>query len=601
MPRIEVRQWMWAGLLIIAVLLAYMPAMQCGFIWDDDAWLENPLLEQPHSLWRIWFEPRASQQYYPLTFTSFWLEYQLWGLQPFGYHVNNILLHCGNALLFWWVLRRLRLPNAPIAAAMFALHPVHVESVAWITERKNVLSTGFYLAAGLVYLRYIEHDPSLLSYRRRLGYYLSMICLFFAALLSKTVTCTFPVVMAGLLWQQGKLRWRNLYPLIPMVLLSVMMGGITWWMEYYHLGAQNATLAFSALERILIAGRIFWFYVRQIVWPGMIVFYYPRWTIDATHWWQYLYPLSIVLLMGVLWRFRERLGKWPLFSLFYLLVTYFPTSGVLNVYYMTFSFVADHFMYLPGLGIIATLVAGLERLFQVSRTPQIWRNALYVTILSMFALRVWNESYKYMDNSTLWHDTLVKNPAAVAAHYNLATSLFAQGQLAQALPHYEAVVHLDPQSVWAQNNLGVLLAAMGRFDEARRHYAEALRIDPHSAFTYNNIGTALLAQGQTAEAITALQEAVRLSPEYAEAYHNLGVAWTIQGNVTNALQCYVEALRLNPEYEKSKAQLVVLLNVPENYRLAVRIAEAYARTGDAMRAQFFKQMLRAYQSTENTL
>ena len=211
-----------AAVIVVAVMLAYLPALHGDFIWDDPKYVsENPILRDPDGLSRIWTELGATVQYYPLVFTAFWLEYRIWGLDTFGYHLINVLLHAASSILLWRVLRRLSVPGAWLAATIFALHPLQVESVAWITERKNVLAGFFYLAAALSYLHFEPRDFHPVLERRRWKLYLLALGFFLAALFSKTVSCSLPAAILLLVWwKRGRISLPRLAPLIPMFIVG---------------------------------------------------------------------------------------------------------------------------------------------------------------------------------------------------------------------------------------------------------------------------------------------------------------------------------------------------------------------------------------------
>ena len=300
---------------------AYIPAMSGGFIWDDDDYVQDNLtLRSLEGLGQIWFQPGATRQYYPLVHTTYWLEYRLWGLDPTGYHVVNVILHALSAVLVWRLLIRLKVSGAWAAAALFALHPVHVESVAWITERKNALSGAFYLGAAWAYLRYEEaHSPRL---------YWAALFLFAAALLSKTVTCTLPAALLLVLWWKGQTPMRRTaVALVPFFALGAAMSGMTVWMEKHSVGAWGPEWDLSLVERGLIAGRALWFYAAKLLVPLNLTFIYPRWAIDATAVWQYLYPIGALGVGALLWAFRERLGRGPLTGVLFFAGTLTPALG----------------------------------------------------------------------------------------------------------------------------------------------------------------------------------------------------------------------------------------------------------------------------------
>lgn len=255
-----------AVVLFVVVFLAYLPAWHGGFIWDDDAHVTRPKLRCWEGLFRIWFEPGATQQYYPLVHGTFWLEHWLWGDDPTGYHLVNLALHAGSAFLVALILRRLAVPGAFLAAVVFALHPVHVESVAWITEMKNTLSAVFYLSAMLCYLRFDENRGG--------RWYAAALGLFLLALLSKTVTATLPAALLVIFWwRRGRLDWRSdVLPLAPFLLLGAVSGLFTAWVERTINGAEGAEFQFSLVERCLIAGRAIWFYLGKLLWPADLIF-----------------------------------------------------------------------------------------------------------------------------------------------------------------------------------------------------------------------------------------------------------------------------------------------------------------------------------------
>ena len=285
----------------------------------------------------------------------FWVEHKLWGDATLGYHLVNILLHAFSALLLLKILRQLEISGAWLAAAIFALHPVQVESVAWISELKNTLSGVFYLGSALIYLNFDQ--------TRRLKFYVAALVLFGLGLLSKTVIATLPAALLVVFWwQRGKLSWKqDVRPLLPFFLAGVVMGLFTAWVERKFIGAEGKVFDLTLLERMLIAGRVVWFYLGKLFWPAGLVFIYPRWEVSGTVWWQYLFPAATLLLLAGLWAWRRR-NRGPLAALLFFVGTLFPALGFLNVYPFRYSFVADHYQYLAGLGVITVVSAGAAQL-----------------------------------------------------------------------------------------------------------------------------------------------------------------------------------------------------------------------------------------------
>ena len=355
LPLPPLHGWILGLFLVAATVLAYQPVWHAGFIWDDDVYVTNNLtLRSVDGLRQIWCKLTATPQYYPLVHTSFWLEYHLWGLNPVGYHVVNVLLHALAAILLWRVLVRLQLPGAWLAAGIFALHPVAVESVAWVTERKNVLAAVFYFAAALAYLRGRRRERMAESKSGvSLRWYFLAFALFVAALLSKTTACSLPAAMLLVIWwKRGRIAGRDVWPLLPFFAAGVALGLVTSWLERTHVGAQGPEWAFSFPERCLIAGRAVWFYAGKLFWPANLTFIYPRWQINTGAWWQWIFPVAALAVVAVLWRLRRRIGRGPLVAVLFFGGTLLPALGFTNVYPMRYSFVADHFQYLASVGLI---------------------------------------------------------------------------------------------------------------------------------------------------------------------------------------------------------------------------------------------------------
>jgi len=273
MSRLDVR--LKGALLVGLVVLVYLPVLEAGFIWDDDKHLtENPCIVGPLGFAGIWTTAEAT--YYPLVLTTFWIEHALWGFAPLPYHLVNVLVHAACAIVLWLVLARLLVPGAWLGAALWALHPVQVESVAWVTELKNTQSGLFFLLSILCFLKWRESRGST-------SYVLALLCAI-AAILSKSSTVMLPVVL-GLCgwWQDRSLSRRAVAPLAPFFLISIAASAWTIWEQQFHSGAIGTDWAQTWPERLIIAGRDVWFYLGKLAWPHPLVFIYPRWRIDASH------------------------------------------------------------------------------------------------------------------------------------------------------------------------------------------------------------------------------------------------------------------------------------------------------------------------------
>jgi tetratricopeptide (TPR) repeat protein len=538
-----------AGLLFTMTLVAYRPVLDNGFIWDDDDYVvENPVLRTPEGLRRIWLDYGATPQYYPMVHSSFWIEYQLWQLDPAGYHVVNVLLHALGVLILWRLLVLLELPGAWLAAAIFAVHPVEVESVAWVTERKNVLSGVFYLTSLFAYLRAAGLGAGALGDRESSRYYALSLLSFAGALLSKTVTGSLPAVILLILWwKRGRIGWADARPLLPFFLLALGFGALTAQLETRHVGAAGPDWDLSFVERCLVAGRALWFYAYKLLWPGQLVFNYPRWEIDAGRWSAYLFPAAALATMAALWFARHRIGRGPLVAVLIFAGTLFPALGFFDVYPMRYSFVADHYQYLASLGLIALFAAGAARaaggIFRGRAGPPAVAAAILLVVLASLT---WRQAQVYRDRETLWRDTLAKNPASWMAHVNLGTIVEERGQLEEAIRHFRESLRLQPLQPEAYNNLGSALRSLGELDAAAENLHRSLEIDPRYVLAYNNLGLVYHDLGEYDEAVWQFERALEIHPDFVAAHTNLGITLAALGRWDEAIQQQREALRIDP-------------------------------------------------------
>lgn len=554
----RLRPWLMCLLIVGATFAAYSVAVHGQFIWDDDNYVTaNPTLRSWEGLWRIWFEPRSTPQYYPLTFTTLWVEYQLWELEPLGYHVTNVALHAVGALLFWRILLRLNVPGAWLAAAVFALHPIHVESVAWITERKNVLSGVAYLGAALAYLRFSPPDA---SPRGHWAWYVTSLALFTGALLSKTVTCSLPAALLLVSWwKRGALDRRDLAALAPFFVLGLVGAATTVLLERDHVGAQGPEWTFSLVERGLIAGRILCFYVWTLVWPSNLAFMYPRWQIDAGVWWQYLFPLAAVSAVGGLFALRRRLGQGPLIAALFYAGTLVPALGFFNVYPMRYSFVADHFAYLATLGPIALFAAATTKLANDLAVGVPLRRLLTVGLLAVLGGLSWRQGHIYLGPEALWTDTVAKNPTGWAVRVNLGGVYADSGRQDEAIAEMQAAVELWPSAPEPHNALGAMWEQQGELERAAEAFRQALRLESRYYEAHTNMGLVLTEMGRFDEALAHLKAAMLLKPEYVEGYFHAAVAYARLGRNNEAARHFADALLLVPHHTDAHSGLCGVL------------------------------------------
>jgi protein O-mannosyl-transferase len=511
------------ALVVVAILLAtvaaYLSAIHGGFIWDDDAYVsQNLLLRTVGGLAKIWTDPSATPQYYPLVHTLFWLEYHVWGTDPVGYHAVNIVLHALSAILLLGVLRRLRFPAAELTAFLFALHPVEVESVAWITEGKNVLSGVFYFASLSVALRYfLAEEPG--AARPRL--LVEAFVLFVLALLSKSVTATLPVVILLILyWKRGRVSAAEVLKFGPFLAVGAASGLFTAFLEKVHVGAEGLAWSWTLIERFLIAGRALWFYMGKIVWPTDLTFIYPRWHVSQAVWWQYLFPLAAAAVFYTLWKAREKIGRGPLVAALCFAVTLFPALGFFAVYPMRYSFVADHFQYLASVPIFALVAFSLRRVAEWVG-PELGQGGLPAVVVVLLGVLTWHQTGMYRSQETLWRETIRRNPESSMAENNLGVFLITEGRVEEGAKHVSRAIQLDPRDYEALAEKAYLLSKKGDISEAIRLYKASLAIQPRYAPAAYGLGNQYRRQGKSELAIEMYQRAIASEPGYRAPMWNL--------------------------------------------------------------------------------
>jgi tetratricopeptide (TPR) repeat protein len=543
-------------------VLAYIPAYSAGFIWDDDYHVTRVHhLASVEGLARIWTDPESMIQYYPLVFSSFWVEYQLWGLNPMGYHAVNVLLHGLNAVLLWRILRHLAVPGAWMAAAVFALHPVHVESVAWVTEQKNTQSGAFYLGSMAAFLRFSFPSDRTTNADAAWWYGLALV-LFVGALLSKTVACSLPAALVLILWwKRGQVRLRDFLALVPFFVVGLGLAMLTLWLEKHHVGAQGKGWNRSALEQCLMAGRAVWFYAGKLCWPQDLIFFYPKWHIDAGAFWQYLFPATAILFIMALWFARGRIGRGPLVAVLVFGGTLLPALGFFNVYWMRFAYVADHFQYLASAAWISLVVAvsclALER---AGDTGQRLGRVMAGGILAVLAGLTWHQARIYQDVNTLWTETLRKNPECWVAYDYFGIVAKGQRHLREARQCFETSLRLEPDHYEAVYQLGVLDMLEGKPAPAEDHFRAAVEASPNSAIAADSLGLALAQQGKLEGAVAAHQQALAILPDHGNCHLHMGVALARLKRLPEARQHFEDALRTGLEHpEEAHFNLGLLL------------------------------------------
>jgi tetratricopeptide (TPR) repeat protein len=571
------RPWLLGAVLVLAAVVSYACVRGAGFVWDDDVFLtDNPLIRASDGLRRFWFTGEPTD-YWPVTSSTLWLEWRLWGHDPLGYHVTNLMLHCCEVVLVWRILERLKVPGAFVAAAVFAVHPVNVETVAWITQRKNLMAMLFYLASIRLFLAAEEAPPGVAGGRSRSsGVWLALsLAAFVLAMLGKGSVAMEPVVLLGIVaWRRPVTRgdWLRIAPFFAASAVLVVVN------FNFTVHAADAVARTAGLgERILGAGAVVWFYLYKAYLPLHLAFVYPMWTVRASdpRWWL---PLgAAACLTALLWARRRRWGRGPLYAWGYFCVSLVPVMGFTDVYFMRYSLVADHYAHLALIGAIAPAAAGFT--LWRRRAGAALRRALDVSaVVAVAALGwlTWRQCAMYTGLETLWRTTIARSPESWMAYNNLANVLLSQGRFKEAESVCRTAVGKDPNQPEARSTLGIALGDQGRLPEAIVEYRAAIALKPKFVEAYNNLGNALLRTGRVEEAILNFRMALYYKPRAADALNNLGAAYFDEGRVDDAVACFQRALAIRGDYAEAHVNLGIV------YLDSGRIDEAIAQLRQAL-------------------
>ena len=530
--------------LCLLIAVSYFPATLAGFVWDDRVLSQAKPVQALSGLWHIWFEPRALKEYeghyWPLLYTTFWLEHKLWGLKPLGYHLVNLLLHAAVTCLLGHLLRRLAVPGAWLAAALFAVHPVHVEPVVWVIGRKDLLASLFYIAALLAYIRFIEAP--------RVRRYLGALALFVLGLLSKSMILTLPVaLLIWHAWKRGRVTAADAARALPFLAVGLAVTVLDW-RSYKDL--ENVSFDYTLIERALIAAQSLWFYAGKLLWPAHLAVVYPRWPTGGPLAWAALSAAAALLL--ALWHQRRRLGRGPLTAVLFFAVTLSPTLGFFDYGYMRFSFVADRYQYLAGAGLMALLAAAAHR--ATGALPAVigrCRPVALALILLPLSILTWQQAGIYRDEGAFFGHITALNPKARSAYYNLGGWLREQGREEQALAAYnQALAHLDPSDRSAAAslyvNLGVIHENRGQYREAGDFYRRALQAKPRAGDALYNLARLLNGDREYRESLELYRRLIAIAPDNANAHAGMADTLAWLGRPRQALRSLERAQALDP-------------------------------------------------------
>ena len=597
-----------AVLIAVTVLLAYLPSINGGFIWDDDLLLtKNNLINASDGLYRIWFTTEATD-YWPISNTTLWIEWRLWGMNSTGYHITNLILHIVESLLIWMILRKLSIPGAFLAAMIFAVHPVNVESVAWIASRKNLMAMLFFLVSIFCFLKAdiqsVQLQNSLYHSWADRWYWLSLAA-FLLAMLGKGSVAVLPVLLLVIIWWLrptgtvpfhsrepvpifGLQKWncpfclRDLVRIAPFFLVAVVMVGVNVWFQTHGSAEIIRTATFT--ERLLGAGGIVWFYLYTALLPINLVFIYPQWHIHAGNllWWLPLLAASI--LTALMWRSRISWSRPFLFAWGFFCVALLPILGITDVGFMKYSLVADRYQHIAIIAVIALVAAGWSVWHQRAQSEaNLAASAVAIVSVGVLFFLTWRQCGLYRDFITMSRATLEHNPDCWMVHNNLGNLLSETGKPREAIQHFERALRIKPDYAEAHYNLGTFLFQTGRIKEAGQHFQQALALKPDYIEAHNNMGIVLVLTGQPQEGIKHYQQALRLKPDYADAHYNLGITLANLGRLREAIEHYELVLQLKPDYSEAHNNLGnALLRIGqiqeaiEHFELALQLKPDYS-------------------------
>lgn len=579
--------------LLAATFAAHFPATHAGFIWDDDvSLLKNPLIASPEGLYKFWFTLKEAA-YWPITSTVLWIEWRTWGNNPAPYHTVSILLHCLSAVLLWRVLLRLNIskPGSFLAATFFAIHPVTVESVAWISELKNVLSMALSLLAVLAYLHLENQTPG--------QWYVLALLAGCAAMLAKSSVVMLPIMLLICVWWRHSRATRLDYlRVLPFFGMSLAQAVLTIWTHHYNAIAGEVVRPEGLASRIAAVGWVVWFYLYKLIVPINLAMIYPRWDIDGGCFASYV-PLALLLAcFAVLWYYRNNWGRAPLMAFGAFVVLLAPVLGLLDMSYARYSLVADHLQY-PGIPAIAAFVGGgigaaWTWALQKRRhwcTTAIAATTVAITLAA--GILTWRQAQTYYDSVALWTHTLAINDRAYAGHNNLGSALLKQNKLDQAIASLTKSVTLKPNFAGAYYNRGNAYRSKGDFDHAIEDYSRAIELQPDYSEAFNNRGTINSAKGDVTKEIQDFSMAIKLKPDNVEAYYNRGVAYTKKGNHIRAIEDFTRVTEFWPGYAAAYANRATEYYGVQQYDKAWADVNACRQLGGTISPSLLKNLTKA--------
>jgi len=556
------RTWLFGmAAILVMTFLAYLPALRGEFVFDDQTLLQNPYVTSAGEFWKIWLEPRQNPlepHYWPVTYTVLSLEYRAWGAWPPGYHAVNLLLHIATVFLFWKVSREIGVPGAGWAAAIFALHPMHVESVAWIVELKDMLSGFFYGLAFISFLWFVN--------RRSWPAYAISIVAFAGAILSKSVVVTLPAGLAvALTFNDATKRKSDIAParvplqnallaLVPLLIIGLALA-------FFDVRVAGEREAIEAeiknqpwLDRFAIAGRALWFYGSKLIWPSDLCSIYPRWKVGES--------FLISILLPVIWipavfSMRKSFGSWlagPILCLGYFVATLSPSLGLFPFGWQRFAFVADRFSYLASAGLIILFVSTVLKLADRSSSPARMTKLTMIPVILALGFATAGKSATYRTGEAFWKETIRSNPAASIGYHNLGITFEQMNRLDEAIPLLQKAIELAPQAKYV-GDLAEALEKHGDKEAAILKYRESIQMNPRWPESYFNLAMLLDDMDRLGEAMPLYSDAARLAPDWPVARNGYGTALARKGRTKEAVAEFRAALELQKNFPEAEENL----------------------------------------------
>lgn len=644
------RIWAGIGLLVVLTAAIYWPAIGGGELLDDDLLLtQNKIVKSPDGLFQFWFTDKAAD-YWPLTNTTFWIEWRLWGNDLAGYHATNLALHILESVLIWFLLRKLKVPGAFWGALLFAVHPVNVESVAWIASRKNLVSMLFFLLSFWWYLNSEERFSAAESDGAQVkpagmlaramafsseefagGWYWLGFGAFVLAMLGKGSVAVLPALLLVVLWWKRPLEWRDARRTLPFFVVGASLAALNVWFQT-HDTAEKVIRDVGLVDRTLTAGGIVWFYLYKAIWPFDLAFIYPSWSVDARNWLWWIPLCGALGATGVLffaakpWRPATNAFCPVWFAWLFFCLALFPVMGFCDVGFMKYALVADRYLHIPVLAIVALAAGAIGTCFAGLRPNMRWAAIVpAAVVVVVFSFVSWRQSGLYVDRFTLFQAANERNPESWMVRHTLGTCELERGRPRESLEHFVKALELHPtKDAWGAQihvQYGHALRKLGRTSEAIEQYelafaaakptsriieslgeayreagqtdkllefnARVTKLFPKNVALRGNYAAALIQAGRLPEAIRQYRLAVELEPKNADLLNNLAVAYYLFGDARQAVGCYRQALECRPDYAEAHYNLGGLLFQLNSLQDAIHHLEtAVSLKPDYLKAQF---------------